>query len=527
MSLNPHTIYWPGITVFGKTPKRVLGADQVEAIQRAVEEITHPEGTMSVLVGAELGSGKTVVVTEIILELLDQMQDDARVLIIGPRDVARQWFDTITAQSAGREVAPPPMYRIDTTKPGAANLDNLMSGTVPGVYYAGLELLRSRGADGLYKSMPEVDLIVTDEAHRHSSRASQGIKVMRTIPAVRKIALSGTFFGNKFENAHTITRWLWPEVRREDGYWLIDPSQAMWLARWGRVTLVKSKAGRTVLNPRSRRPLTKVVGEKNPGEFVKTLPCYIYLKSPVGDPPPPVRYVVPMSGIQESQYRDMENQALAWLVSETGTLEPLVADLPIIQRMRLRTAALGEMRLVPGFEEDPDSVEFAPGARSNKLNALGNLLMKDPDWVGERVLILTHSKVFGEEVVRRIERKFPGQVAQKTGQTKEREWDGIKERFMRPLTGGPDDLLYLVATHSAVGTGTDGLQFECSRVAWLSRSENNTDNMQSAQRIWRRGVRMDQYRAVEFISEGTLDEEIEERTNEHREMILASIRGGQ
>lgn len=542
--MTAKTIHWPIWTestgqwenpvdpVSGNEFTRVLGVDQVHAIRKIVAEILgNPDDgySQSVLVGAELGSGKTVVVTEAALALWRALGATSRILIVGPRDVAPQWFDTIEAQAEGTlSRAGGHLKRIDTTEKGSQNLVDLIGGNAPGIYYAGLELLRARGAEGRYKKMPPLDLIITDEAHRHSSRSSQGIKIMRTIPATRKIALSGTFFGNKFENAHTITRWLWPEVRREDGYWLIEPNVAMWLARWAKSEFVVSKGGRAVLNPRTHKPLTRVLGEKKPGEFVQTLPCYVYLKSPVGDPPPPRRIVLTMSGEQKRQYDEMESQSLAWLVSETGTREPLVADLPIVQRIRLRTAALGEMRLEPGDTLDSaDTISFPDEGRSNKLNALGDLLLSDPDWVGQRVLILTHSKKFAEKVVRRIGKKFPGQVAQKSGDTKPREWDAIKDRFMEPLRGDGTDLLYLVATHSAVGTGTDGLQFECSRDVVLSRSENNTENIQSRQRIWRRGVNMAEYRSVEFVSQGTLDEEIEERTDEHREQTLASIRGGQ
>lgn len=536
---DPETGQWSGAPidpVSGNPIKRVLGADQAEAITRMKQELlgdAESGATHAVLVGAEMGSGKTIVVTEAMLAVLASIQGQSapnwRVLIVGPRDVGEQWFATIEAQSVGEISWDSGLLKpIDTTKEGEQNLTALMSGTVPGVYYVGLELLRSRGAEGRYKSMPELDLLITDEAHRHSNRASQGVKIMRTIPTARKVALSGTFFGNRFDNAHTVTRWLWPEARQENGYWVIDPSLSVWLHKWARVEVQVSKSGRVVRNPRNRMPISKVVGERKPGAFVQTLPCYVFLKSPVGDPPPPTRIVVRMSGEQRRQYKEMESQSLAWLVSETGTREPLVADLPIVQRIRLRTAALGEMSLVPAITDDgADSVDFAPGSRSNKLNALGKLLLDDPEWVGQRALILTHSKKFAEEVVRRIAKKYPGQVAQKSGDTKKQEWRDIKSRFMRPLTGEPTDLLYLVATHSAVGTGTDGLQFECSRVVWLSRSENNTDNMQSAQRIWRRGVDIEQYRAVEFVSEGSIDEEIEIRTDHHREQTLASIRGGQ
>jgi hypothetical protein len=193
------------------------------------------------------------------------------------------------------------------------------------------------------------------------------------------------------------------------------------------------------------------------------------------------------------------------------------------------------MSLVPGdlVTGDPDSIEFLPGSRSNKLNALGGLLLEDPEWIGERVLILTHSRRFADEAARRIAQKFPPVggmpvVVQKTGSTKAREWKGpggIKERFMLPL-GKPGAAQFLVATYQAIGTGTDELQFKCRRVVMLSRDENNTNNIQGLNRIWRRGVDTEGYRSVEFVSGNSIDEEIELRTDVHRKRTLASIRGG-
>lgn len=550
-------IYWPGDQPDGDPDAPTLGDDQVSAIMSIREELLGSGRTGAVLIGAEVGSGKTVTVIEGVLATVDGLRAsgvDPRVLLVGPRDVYGQWAEALADQIANYGIAPEamPLLRIDATKSGKDNLANLLSGE-PGLYYAGLEYLRAQdwehyvNSDGekkarqtkTYTEMKPLDLIVSDEAHRHSNRATAALKTMRSIPAHRKIALSGTFFGNKFENAHTVTRWLWPEVRDEvTGGWLINPHSKMWQARWCRIETVRSKAGRPVKSPRTRATLTRVVAELHPGEFVKTLPCYIYLPNPIGDAPPSSIVRVPMTEAQEVQYEQMEAASLAWLKTELGVDVPLVADLPIVQRTRLRTVALGEMslRVIPSPSDESDEVfqvTFDARSRSGKLNALHELLHGrlegHADWAGEKALILTHSAQFAHEVARRMGAKYPGLVVTKTGADSSKAWDESKRRFRLPK-GHPDAARWLVATIGAVGTGTDGLQQNCSRVAWLSLADSAVENVQGTARIWRRGVRVDSYSSVEIQSirrggELLIDQEVREVTAQKESNMARSIRG--
>ena len=68
--------------------RRELRMDQLEAIYRITREITDPDRSGSVLVGAGMGSGKTVVSVEVILKTKPK-----RCLIVGVRDAYGQWRD--------------------------------------------------------------------------------------------------------------------------------------------------------------------------------------------------------------------------------------------------------------------------------------------------------------------------------------------------------------------------------------------------------------------------------------------------
>lgn len=534
-------VYFPGLDPeTDPERKRELRIDQLEAIYRIIHEITDEDRSGSVLVGAGMGSGKTVVSTEVILATKPK-----RALIVGVRDAYSQWRDTLTEQQGDLpERSRRVLKRIDSTEPGLANLKKLLDGD-RGLFYIGLEMLRHQDWEEVlethewdpeikamfgdkigdtmtpiksmkqkhtYKDLPPIDLLISDESHKHSNQKTASLKTVREIPALKKIALSGTFFGNKFENAWSIATWLW-------GKDFAGPKGVFEALYCVKVPLV-SKSGKAVTTP-GGFPLSKILGERNPGEYVSTLPCYIFIETPVGPVPDPELVYVDLLAEQLRQYEQMETQSLTWIPSTASSVhEPLVADMPITQRLRLRTAALGGMTLVPGLDEDdPDSITFEPGCKSNKIQAAYDVLHR-PTWVGKKALILTHSKPFAKEVARRIAKKYT--VALKTGDTPPKLWDSEKERFMLPVSE-TNSIQYIVAVISAVGTAMDGLQKECSKVLWLSEDENNTNNMQGANRIWRQGVDLEEYEAVKLISRGTIDEGVLRKNQTHAKNTLASV----
>lgn len=548
-------IYYPtfepaGVQPNGK-PWPVLRLEQLTAIYRIVHEITDPDRSGSVLVGAGMGSGKTVVTVEAMLKTKPE-----RALVTGVRDAYSQWVKALKEQ---QEAAPYTAFkvkreflRINADATGMANLAKMLMGD-PGWYYVGLEFLRSQdwekvevpykidaatvamyggpteGVDDegvqeqiiqlhTYKKMKKLDLLVSDEAHKHSNQKTASIDTINDIPTRAKIALSGTFFGNKFENAWSLCTWLW-------GKSVIGPKYTF-LETYCVVKPIMSKDGKKQLTTKHGFPLTKVAGERHPGEYVETLPCYVFIPTPLGDVPPPELVKVRLTKEQLRQYEELEEQSLTWIPSfgKPG-YEPLVADIPLVQRIRLRTAALGGMTLVHGKDEDsPDSITFEPGCHTSTLTAAYDVLHR-PTWVGKKALILTHSLPFAIETARRIGMKYT--VALKTGGTPTtgpNSWDVQKERFMLPPSD-PNSIQYLVAVISAVGTAMDGLQENCAKVLWLSEDENNVNNIQGGNRIWREGVDLPNYESVQIVQEGTIAEGVLRKNVAHKADVLDSVAG--
>jgi len=530
-------IHYPGCEPAGAQkngkPWPVLRLDQLEAIYRIKREIK--TGSKGVLVGAGMGSGKTVVTVEVMMQAKPK-----RALIVGVKDAYGQWKKAFKEQGATQ-----PLLRINGTQEGRDNLAKLLDGD-DGLFYAGLEALRAPDWEmvsetvewskaeqrehglgesfqtpakakqkGVYRKMRPVDLLISDEAHKHANQKSASIKTMNSISAKSKIALSGTFFGNKFENAWALTTWLWGKN--------VIGTKGMFEAVYCVKVPVMSKDGYKQLTTPNGHPLSKVLGEARPGEFVETLPCYVFIATPIGDVPEPEAVKVVLSKEQQRQYNEMEAQSLTWIPSSVGTMrEPLIADIPIVQRIRLRTAALGAMTLIPGAKEDsPDSVTFDPGCKSSLLDAAYDVLHR-PSWKGKKVLILTHSKPFAVEVARRIGQKY--NTALKTGDVSSKQWDKDKESFMRPVSE-TDSVQYLVAVISAVGTATDGLQQSCAKVLWLSEDENNVNNIQGSNRVWRDGVALEEYEAVKLITKSTIAEGVLSKNRAHRGKLLDSVAG--
>lgn len=530
-------VYYPGLDPEpDPDKKRELRLDQLEAIYRIVHEIE--DGSKAALVGAGMGSGKTVVSVEVMLKTKPK-----RVLICGPRDSYNQWADSVQDQQGthGRHR----LLRINnSSQAGRDNLQRLLDGD-DGWFYIGLEMLRAQDWEQVsetvavhpdikaffgddigdevetvknkqrhtYADMKPVDLLISDESHRHSNQKSNAIKTIRDIPAVGKIALSGTFFGNKFINAWSLCTWLWgKDVIGTKGRFEKD---------WCVIIPLKDKNGKRVKTP-GGFPLTTNLGERNPGEYVQTLPCYVFIATPIGDVPDPEIVRTTLQADELRQYMQMEKMNLAWVPSTLEARAALIADLDLTARNRLRTMALGGVTMVPGAtEEDSDTLIFTPTSKSSTLRTAYEVLHR-PTWVGQKALILTHSKPFAIETARRIGQKYP--TALKTGDVGSAQWEEDKARFMLPVSD-PNSIQYLVAVISAVGTSTDGLQLNCSKVLWMSEDDSNVNNIQGANRVWRDGVDLASYEAVKIVQRGTIAEVVLKKNKAHKADVLGSVAG--
>jgi hypothetical protein len=438
--------------------------EQEEAIQDMLRDKSH-------LCRGEVGSGKTLVGVEAVLRSKAKF-----TLAVVPINTFGGWKKTFLRQSGGTVV---PLV-IDSSKQGKLNFETLAART-PGVYLIGWE--RFRMFD--WSNMP-LDFVIDDETHRQQNRrAGTHEAMMTTKHAEYKLALSATPWGNHIQGAWATIRWLW--YGRDD---IVGRNDSFW--NW--VTMHMT----TTLDQYSGK---KVEGERVPGTVWDSLPSKSYFPSPFQEEPIIHEIECELTPYQRKVYKRFEEEAIVWLGAD-----PLVAEIPAVERVRLREIALAvpsikyEWMKVPDKEllnekfkwdrwemEQRDNgwyaykevVYFEEDAKSGKADSIIEVL-NDLHAAGPvPVLIFTHSRKFATMLTLRLQgkgfraRQFVGGMAKA-----EREWK--LEAF-----GTEYDIM--VSTIGTVGEGTDGLQLVCNIEFWISLEDNRLLNTQAKGRLPRPG----------------------------------------
>lgn len=426
---------------------------QADAIDRIVNEPTR-----AALNASTMGAGKTLIAVESAKGLGAQT-----VLLIAPLGTRVGW--QITFERQGVEL---PFRWINSTKSGKDALAD-WGWQLPGVYFVGVEYFVRLAWDGKFWSgvwNPKPDVVLFDEAHRSQNRASKTYKTLKQVGGGFKLSMSGTPTGNSFEGAWAVTRWLWPK--------LVDNSFHRWVDVWCETVYDHFAPGNR-----------KIVGEKKPGAFFNSLPCYVRIESELNVDIENAVFYVELSPKQRKAYDQLEKNMITWVEGN-----PLVVEFPITLRARLRQATLGM------FSVDGDGeVSFADDCESSKIDAMFDILQNE--WDGEPALILTDSRKFADVVVSRLNASGRSASAWH-GSVSQGEREDRKKRFI------DGDISYLVAVTSAIAEGVDGLQHATRNILWLSRSDNRLLNEQAMARVHRQGQTR-QVRSVEIVAVDTYD----------------------
>ena len=418
------------------------------AQEKAIERIIG-EPTKAALNASVMGVGKSLMATEIGLRLGSKV-----VLIIAPLGTYYGWLDTIARQTDYQVE----LHKIDSTKNGKAIMDNLTA-KQEGWYFIGREYFRTKYWKGIVP-----DLAIVDEAHFAQNRNSKSFKVLKTLKAGFKLSMSGTPFGNKFEGAWAVTRWLWGD-KIPKSYW-------SWVYDWCQT---------------GYSPFTKidVLGELKPGAFAKSLPCYVRLESQEKLQVVEETRYVDLVPAQRKIYEKFEKDLVVWLGEN-----PMIAEVPIAARIRLRQITLA----VPTIGDEGE-VMFADEAVSTKFKALQEIIDDNPD---DTMLLLTDSQKYANLVTKRLN-KTKNQAFEWSGKANQAQREDAKQKFLR------GEIKYIVAVIPAIAEGVDGLQNACSTVVWLSHSDSNLLNQQVLDRIRRRGQK-ETVKVYDIVARGTYDE---------------------
>jgi len=447
-----------------------------EEQQAAIERMVN-EPTRAALNASQYGTGKTLVTVEV----GQQVAPQGVKLIVCPLFTKYSWEHTILGQFPDASVR-----HINSRKAGQEALADLVSG-VPGWYIVGREYFatkRFRTALNDGSLSGRIDFLAYDECQKWANRNSQGFKWMKKVKPGYKMALSATPLGNKFENFYAIHQWLWPKLEGHASFW-------KWVADWCE-TENDYFAG------------VQIKGEKNPGEFAKSLPCYVRLTKDFGDPIEQ-QVFIELSPKERAIYDKFEKHLIVWLNEN-----PLIAKLPITKRLRLRQMTLGEVSINP----ETEAVEYALDMKSTKYDTLVDILRE----AEEPAVIFTDSAKYANVVAVRLVRDG-FKALPWTGEYTEDVRHALKDAFVR------GEIDYIVATIPSIGEGVDGLQLRARLMVWLSRSENNMLNQQAFRRLYRRGQKH-QVVSIDIVALDTYDEGQLSSLNRTEANMLLSLRKG-
>lgn len=423
--------------------------EQEDAIVKMVWETSG-----GVLNASTMGAGKTVKAVEVV-----RRRGDSFVLLIAPLGTRLGWKTTFERQ--GVEL---PFKWLNSTKEGKQNQADWLN-AVPGIYFVGTEFFVRLGWDRRVRTKfwtQQPDIVLFDEAHRSQNRHSKTYKTLKQLKAPFKLSMSGTPTGNSFEGAFAVAKWLWPDK--------IENSYYNWRDRW-------CKLEYDHFDPSGQ----KVVGEKTPGAFFNSLPCYVRLESELDVDLIEEQVFVELSATQRRAYDKLEKDMIVWVEDN-----PLVIEFPVTLRGRLRQATLGMFSVT-----DEGDVVFKDDCKSSKIDALQDILVNRID--GEPALILTDSRKFADVICARLDGAVPWH-----GRVSQTQREQHKEAF---LSG---EVKYVVAVTSAIAEGVDGLQHATRNIVWVSRSDNRILNEQAMKRVHRHGQTR-QVRSFDIIALDTYD----------------------
>lgn len=457
--------------------------------ENAVEYLLRPESDGAGLLAFDMGLGKTRTGLMFAREFGAQC-----VLIVVPLQTMDGWEETARKEYPELEIK-----KIDSSAPGKTAMNEFIWRT-PGLYLITHQYWEIKAWDKtLVKKRKKTDpdkfrkkdsgnwggagfLFIYDEVHRAANFDNWTNKALMNLdPQVFKLGMSGTPFGGSFDGAFGVTRWLWPH--RTD---VIPTNIFDWRSKWAEVEY-------DPFAPRNQ----KTVGEKVPGAFVSALPAYLREESEV---PPATKHTVRVQLYPEQRrvYEELDNRMVAWINDN-----PLVAEYSITKRIRQRQTTLAYPTLYFNDDGELEAVDFEEDAESVKIDAL----FKEIDGVGtlgdlmvdERLLILTDSQKFARILTARMNKQYGDVAKEWSGKVTQPQRKKVKANF---ISG---ELQHIVGVQSAMGTGTDGLQYTDARiVVFMSRADRRIDNEQGTSRLNRQGQEQEVHE-VSFIADNTVD----------------------
>lgn len=502
---------------------------QIESLNRLAKDAAG-------LDASEMGTGKSIVAVNRVAQI--KHDGTLRVLVCAPINTHAQWRNLFIEQFPA--LGENDMAHIVSTPGASPKAWELMTRKQSGVFILGWEAMRgalpeavrAKNSRALRKNPPVTvkavksamrtglippwhktgawDLVIGDEIHRAANRSSLQFYVLRQIATTNKLALSGTPAGNKEEGMWSVLNWLWPE--KYNNFWAWAEAH---------LNIESEQVSKT-------KTIKKITGEKFPGSVWTSIPCVVRhrLADVAGELPQVIQRIVTigMGATQAEQYDEFAEQSLAWIDDN-----PVAAVLPLVQRIRLRQAALGTLKntlawkrhthaydvealgdllarddvrgiryLSHGIGEldgrptvkvsaeyEELDLDFAETSDQPKLRMVGEIITDLPP--EEPVIVFTHSSKWARMAAKKLNGKPDiGAVETWTGATTPKKREKLKAQITNYRTTG-EGARVLIAQVQALSEGADGFQHGCSCEIWASPSEDQVTNQQAQNRLHRPG----------------------------------------
>ena len=416
------------------------------------------------LLSIEAGGGKTYLATLALAEVNPDV-----TLIIAPKSThMTAWIPTVR-DNADRT----PRIMGNGNKAQREAYQDFLLG-FPGVYLTTPQWLTRQDT-----SEWSGDMLIVDEVHQVSTMGSKAQKAISGYSARdpepiaqrfdHRLALSGTPMRQAFGNLWSTMRLLWPELNKrgqvahDNSYaWMLDRMDATdivtgvdWFeVTWDQYRNREDGEWAKVIDgvPHLGTPNTvkKYTAEAKPGRLFSEAPCVIVHKrreTCCDDPsheggflpteePQIIEREVELTAKQKKAIREMEASMFTYLNEN-----PLIADIPLTQKQRIRQLTLGEAEAV-SVGDDKTSIEFPKESPSPFLDETIHILSNLPE--GEPVVIFLESQRYAEVLTYRLT---------KAGYKAE-EYSGKRKADLEQFG---KDYQVLVGVLSALGTGTAGL----------------------------------------------------------------------
>jgi SNF2 family DNA or RNA helicase len=444
------------------------------------EDVDKLDGVVSVLIGNEMGTGKTYEAIERDLRIRTNLPaiftGPKRTLVVAPLTVLPSWKEHY------EELTDLPVTVIDPK--GRERSFRQYLATKDGVFICHWDALR------LLIKMPEFAStvflhVIADECHRAKNRTAQQTKALKKIKCTNRTAMSGTPVVNRPDELWSILNWLYP--REYSSYW----------------KFYNEYVNYEIVYPQGFR---KVVGPKNVAQLQRRLePFFVRrLKKDVLKDLPDKYYTtlwVDLDPKQRKAYDLMKEEMIAWVGEHED--QPLVAPVVIAQLIRLQQFAAGYM-------EDNEEGGWRLGEPSSKLDALMQLLEDNPD---EQFVVFSQFK----QLIRLANARLSGKgilFGTLTGDTPQSTRGDVVRRFQN------GDTQVFTGT---IGAGGIGITLtSSSTVVFLDRSWSPATNAQAEDRLHRIGQK-NAVQVIDIMARSTVDlgrkQKLEEKWSWIRQLL--------